>query len=266
MKISKTLLKQIIKEELQKIAETVEGKWYDEVTLRMNATDFLKLTTNEEINAYLKNRFEQEKMQYSPARAGTLFLYVDSDGTVLSHEGRNRAYANIQRFGVGSKNDVLIKVKENKLENIPYLKGQYDESAHVSIKGTPTVKQPDVKQQMEDFLETKGEALVFKAKIYPPNPYKKDETVVPGYQGALTRISIGWGNWAENYRKLNNIENFTKQQMYEFAKKYADLVNEKYKIYDSNGPLKVVDKSANIIKQVFERTPDPRDTVTIEKK
>jgi len=266
MKISKTLLKQIIKEELQKIAETVEGKWYDEVTLRMNATDFLKLTTNEEINAYLKKRFEQEKMQYSPARAGTLFLYVDNDGTVLSHEGRNRAYANIQRFGIGAKNDVLIKVRENKLQDISYLKGQYDQTTHVSVKGIPAVKQPDTKQQMEDFLDTKGEALVFKAKIYPPNPYRKEETVVPGYEGALTRISIGWTEWAKNFRKLNNMEDFTRDEKYAYSKKYADLVNEKYNIYDSKGPLKVIDKSGSIIKQVFERTPDPKDTVTIEKR
>ena len=58
MKISKSYLKQIIKEELNNIVEATEGSWYDEVLVTMKASDFLNLTSDDEVKAKQLNLVE----------------------------------------------------------------------------------------------------------------------------------------------------------------------------------------------------------------
>ena len=259
MKISRNYLKQVIKEEYERV---IKESFTEDVTVRMKASDYLKLTTDEETRDYLKKRFEIEGMDYFPTRAGDLFLAVRND-KVVNHEGRNRAYANIKKNGPDAENIVLITIENGRYNDLTYLRGQLEDDVYVSVKNFKVV-QANVEDQVSNFLDFGDEPVKFKALVYPPNPYMPEGRVKPGFEEFLQFVEDKYAPYASNYRKLNNIENFTGEQRNEFYKNYIDQINNDYIISDSEGPLKLLHKGFRKVE--LDRKPNPRDTITLERK
>jgi hypothetical protein len=260
MKVSKTYLKKVINEEYKKIIN--EASFTEDVLVKMKASDYLKLTTDEQTRQYLKKRFEIEGMDYFPTRAGDLFLAVRND-KVVNHEGRNRAYANIKKNGPDAENIVLITIENNRYDDLTRLRGQLEDDAYVDVENFKVI-QANVEDQVSNFLNFGDEPVNFKALVYPPNPYMPEERVKPGFEEFLQFVEDKYAPYASNYRKLNNIENFTGEQRNEFYKNYIDQINNDYIISDSEGPLKLLHKGFRRVE--LDRKPNPRDTITLEKK
>lgn len=259
MKISRNYLKQVIKEEYERV---IKESFTEDITVRMKASDYLKLTTDEETRDYLKKRFEIEGMDYFPTRAGDLFLAVRND-KVVNHEGRNRAYANIKKNGPDAENIVLITIENGRYDDLTYLQGQLEDEVYVNVKNFKVV-QANVEDQVSNFLDFGDEPVKFKALVYPPNPYMPEERVKPGFEEFLQFVEDKYAPYASNYRKLNNIENFTGEQRNEFYKNYIDQINNNYIISDSEGPLKLLHKGFRKVE--LDRKPNPRDTISLERK
>lgn len=266
MKVSRNYLKQVIKEEIQKLSE--ESEWYDEVLVKMPSKDFLELTTDQEILQMLKSRYDRDPMDYSEARAGDLLLNINYMGDVTSHEGRNRAYANIMKNGQNATNNVIIRIssaKYNEFLNSGYvMSGQYDKS----VEKEPQ-KYPIIQKQVDatDFMQAGKEPLIFKPTIYPPNPYKKEETVIPSYREAITHIDLAQFEFVKAYKRKHGIENTTREEKHQLAKDFEKYANDNYNVYDDRGnKLKIVDASTYVIKFSLEPLPDPKAIITIEKK
>jgi hypothetical protein len=265
MKISKKYLKQVIKEELEGILK--ENERYDEILVRMPSRDFLELTTNEDVMDMLRHDQKTRPLEYSEARAGELLLNINEIGTVTSHEGRHRAFANIIKNGENATNTVIIRIS-----NINYsefiksgyaISGQYDKSVKKEPQKYPIAKKEEA---TKDYLKASKEPLVFKSKIYPPSIYTKKEMVEPGYKAAIAHINIAEVEYVKAYKKSKGIEVLSTEEKNQLAKEFEKYVNENYNIYDSSGnKLKVVDASKAIITFSLIPLPEPKETVTIEK-
>lgn len=262
MKISKSYLKQVINEEYKKVLKEQTPRYQDNY-VKMKASDFLKLTTDQETRDYLKKRYEIEGMDYYPSRAGDLYLLVNKYYKVKEHEGRNRAYANIKKNGPDAENIVLIRMEDSRYDDLVSIQGQLDPNVFVDVTRFKLIN-PDVKSQVSNFLDFGDEPVKFKALIYPPNPYMPQEKVKPGFEEFLQFIEDKYAPYASNYRKLNNIENFTGEERNEFYKNYIDQINQNFSITDSQGPLKLIHNGFRNIQ--LDRKPNPRDTITLEKK
>jgi len=259
MKISRNYLKQVIKEEYQRV---INESFTEDVTVRMKALDYLKLTTDEETRQYLSKRFEIEGMDFYPARAGDLFIAVRND-KVVNHEGRNRAYANIKKNGPDAENDVLITIENGRYDDLTYLNGQLEDDVYVNVKNFKIISR-NIEDQVSNFLYFGDGPIKFKTLVYPPNPYMPEERVKPGSKEFLDFIEEKYAPYAMNYRKLNNIENFTGEERNKFFKNYIEQINDNFIISDSEGPLKLIHKGFRQVE--LDRQPNPRDTIKLEKK
>lgn len=259
MKINKAYLKDIIKEELNKVLN--ESDTNDEVLVRMKASDFLKLTTDQQTRDYLKKRFSVQQMDYYYARAGDLSLVVNQYYKVRDHEGRNRAYANIQKNGPDAENNVLITIQNGRYDDLVGLDGQL-EDVFVPVKNFKVIEQ-NIEDKVSNFLDY-DTPIKFKADVFPPNPYMPNERVVSCSEQFIEFINKKYPEYAFNYRKLNNIKDFVGNERSEFYKNYIDQINRDFNINDSQGPLKILHKGFRNIE--LDRMPDPKDTILFGKK
>jgi hypothetical protein len=277
MKITKSYLKQIIKEEMQNIIESDFDYSYafnEEVIVEMPSQDFIDLTFEPKENPRIEKETKEklEKYKQSLKSSELPFLFLDSQGKVRAHEGRHRAYANILINGPEAKFQINIKIQgityQELLKSGRMIIGQFDTSIRKDPKQYKISKE---KITTTDFLNVGSEQLVFKPTIRPPTPYTKEEYVDPGYRRALTQISLAQFEYVKNYKRANKIEDTTREEKYQLAQEFEDYANKNYvfKAINTDGKeqiLKVVDKSKFSIIFSFEPLPDPKATVIIEKR
>lgn len=130
MLISKSYLKQIILEEINKVTGNLGKDEFDEVIVLMKAVDFLKLTATDEIiekikQDYSPGRLETEQLKSEPSLV--LSAPIDGVSEVIYHEGRNSTFSLIMR-------DLINK---NKKQPIQQLKNIWESS---QLKINPKIK------------------------------------------------------------------------------------------------------------------------------
>jgi len=301
MLISKNYLKQIIKEEIERITEG-GYTFSDEVLVEMPSEDFLDLTTNDQEMKKLENDLLNKPINYKKVEAGKLLLNIDSSGRVESHEGRHRALANLQKNNkendlkqkeenekakkegrapmdvtTPTVNTVIVRLAVGKYKDFlnSGLKftGQFNSFAKKDPKKYPIIEDDILKG---DFLEAEKEPRIFEPTIRAPiiTPQRKiDEYVEEGYRKAILAINMAQFEYVRAYKKKLNIE-YTRssEERFKLAKDFEKYANENYKVYaiDQKGNkkqnIKIVDVSKSSVMYSLEPLPDPKDTVVIEKK
>jgi hypothetical protein len=133
MKISKSYLKQIIKEEIEKQVSSTRK------SIVITPEEFLSLTTTPEeyerlaknYNAYLKGSYDPFKLAKEVNEEP--YLVIDNNGKVINHEGRNRAYI-LKQKKINSY-EVNISFPKGFDINKPNLMifGQYDDEKSITI-------------------------------------------------------------------------------------------------------------------------------------
>lgn len=145
MLISKNFLKQIIKEEVQKLKEEQQLK---EKTITITPKQFLDLTTTPKIMSELEKRFQN--LSYDPFKISREkpYLTLDHNGKVLSHEGRLRAFIlnknNIDTYQVDLNFPNSLDINKNNL----MLFNQFDDE--ISI----TINKSDIKGDIKNDIPT----------------------------------------------------------------------------------------------------------------
>lgn len=273
MKISKSYLKQVIKEEINTIL-LLEQETAEKV-IKIRVDDFLKLTTDENMypisdlekryprtfnkdNLFTRQSFEAQK--YKP------YLRIDNNGKVTDHEGRLRMYALKKLEGDSAVTDVTIKMPLNyDLEHNSVLTNQFNPNTKVDLDKTSE------SEELPDFL---GKKQTFESDILPPNDVRKQEIVNnPAYKKARVFIfgqMNKFDNWYyKNIKKIQSNDQVTNSMRKESAAEYEKYINKNYKFTavseKGETTLKAV-KAPNISIFQFIPQPDDRDSITIEKR
>lgn len=147
MLISKNFLKQIVKEEIQKLKEEQQLK---EKTITITPKQFLDLTTTPKIMSELEKRFEN--LSYDPFKISKEkpYLTLDHNGKVLSHEGRLRAFIlnknNVDTYQVDLNFPSSLDINKNNL----MLFNQFDDEKSI------TLNKSDIKNDIPEMLDFTG--------------------------------------------------------------------------------------------------------------
>lgn len=130
MLISKFYLKQIIKEEINKLSENLSKDEFDEVRVLMKAVDFLKLTATDQIIEKIKNDYKPGRLETEQLRSElSLVLSAPINGVseVIYHEGRNSTFSLIMR-------DLINKNKKRPLQELKNIWESSGLKINVTIK------------------------------------------------------------------------------------------------------------------------------------
>jgi Mg2+ and Co2+ transporter CorA len=144
MKISKSYLKQIIKEELQNLTESIT------TTIKMSPDDFLALTTTPEIMTDIEKRYDNVlKTGDDPFKKTTHkpHLKVDEHGQVIGHEGRLRSYILKQKGQKLFDVDIISPSGFDVFKPNLMLFGQLDKEVSVTLN-----KSTEQKHSFDDLL------------------------------------------------------------------------------------------------------------------
>lgn len=172
MKFSKSYLKQVITEEIQKLNE--EQKFKQKV-IDFSAIDFLKLTTDEkeyplsDLASRLSISRQHAKNKNINIRDllsanEDFFLKVDKKSNVINHEGRMRTFFSLGEpktlndQGLQDKNIKITFIYDEEIDHLSpylYLKNQFNKNIEVSIKNPLYVHKKQEIVQLEDLIDEK---------------------------------------------------------------------------------------------------------------
>jgi hypothetical protein len=234
-------MKLILKNKKKKLQEEESTS---EILVEMPSTVFLSLTTDEELMDYIRERFKVNPMDYNAVKADKLLLYVNSNGKVISHEGRNRSYANIMKNGESATQKVVVRAERGNINDIKTLYGQFDASVRVPLDSFKKISELPVSEDVGDILGIGPEPITFETEIIPkgtvfPNgrvldiDYKRKDgekdarfLINQIYQKMykVLRKTRGWG--PEDYSRHNEV-----------ADAADKVVKENYVISDEKGLL-----------------------------
>ena len=241
-----------------------------EMLVDMKSSDFLKVTTDKELMDYLRDRYKTDQMDYNALKAGKLLLFVDSNGKVISHEGRNRSYANMVKNGENAMQKVILRTESGDINKIKTLHGQFDPSISIEVSSLKKVEDSDPREIPEDILGIGNEVLTFETKIIPKGHVYPNGRVVPqDYKikdGEKESLYLLDPMYNKIYDLLRKIKGWGPNE-YSKHREVADVADEavkKYVITDEKGILNPMMKRGSYYHMIYDRP--TVGTITIKKK